>query len=195
MSSVKYSDAVANAFSEAKAWRAASLLLGLVVGILAIALVMQSRATPLTLVPMDFATSKGNVTIQPTKDFGASSADYIAQLALGDLALVLNWTPENVQVQHMRFMNRMTPDLYAEQNVTLSAQAAEFRSNSTTQSFYPNTTKVGNGDGAGSSKVIVEGTLVRWTGEKESIRIRVSYVLSYAKYRGYAHVSSLKIQK
>lgn len=194
MSSVKYSDAVANAFSEAKAWRAASLLLGLVVGILAIALVMQSRATPLTLVPMDFATSKGNVTIQPTKDFSQSSPDYIAQLALGDLALVLNWTPENVQVQHQRFLNRMTPELYAEQNVTLTTQAAEFRANSTSQSFYPNTTKVGNGEG-GSSKVVVDGTLVRWTGEKESIRVKVTYNITYAKSRGYAHVASLKIQK
>jgi type IV conjugative transfer system protein TraE len=192
MSSVKYTDAVANAFSEAKAWRAASVLLGLVVGILAIALVMQSRATPLTLVPMDFATSKGGpITIQPTKDYSESSPDYLAQIALGDLALVLNWTPENVEVQHQRFLNRMTTELYAEQNVSMLTQAAEFKSSSTTQSFYPSTTRVGTK----GSQVIVEGTLVRWTGEKESIRAKVIYTISYAKFRGYAHVASLKIQK
>lgn len=191
MSSVKYTDAVANAFSEAKAWRAASVLLGLVVGILAIALVMQSRATPLTLVPADFASFKGPLTIQPTKDYGEASPDYLAQIALGDLALVLNWTPENVEVQHQRFLNRMTTELYAEQNVTMLTQAAEFKSSSTTQSFYPGRTKVSS---KGSS-VIVEGTLVRWTGEKESIRVKVIYTISYAKFKGYAHVASLKIQK
>lgn len=191
MSSVKYTDAVANAFSEAKAWRAASVLLGLVVGILAIALVMQSRATPLTLVPMDFATSSGNVTIQPTKDYSESSPDYLAQIALGDLSLVLNWTPENVEVQHQRFLNRMTTELYAEQNVSMMTQAAEFKTSSTTQSFYPGRTKVGSK----GSQVIVEGTLVRWTGEKESIRVKVIYTISYAKFKGYAHVASLKIQK
>jgi type IV conjugative transfer system protein TraE len=191
MSNVKYTDAVANAFSEAKAWRAASVLLGLVVGILSIALVMQSRATPLTLVPYDFATSKGNITVQPTKDFSESSPDYLAQLALGDLALVLNWTPENVELQHQRFLNRMTPELYAEQNVAMMTQAVEFKSNSTTQSFYPTTTKVGNK----GSQVVVEGTLVRWTGEKESVRVHVTYTITYAKTRGFAHVASLKIQK
>ena len=187
----KYSDAVANAFSEAKAWRAATVLLGLVVGVLAIALVIQSRATPLTLVPASFATSQGNITIEPTKDYSESSPDYLAQIALGDLALVLNWTPDNVEVQHQRFMNRMTPELYAEQNVAMMTQAAEFKANSTTQSFYPTDTRVSSK----GSQVVVDGTLVRWTGEKESIRVKVTYTLTYAKSRGYAHVSSLKIQK
>jgi len=191
MSSYKYTDAVANAFSEAKAWRAASVLLGLVVGILAIALVMQSRATPLTLVPANFASSSGPITVQPTKDFSESSPDYLAQIALGDLALVLNWTPENVEVQHQRFLNRMTPELYAEQNVAMMTQAVEFKRNSTTQSFYPSITKVSST----GSQVVVQGTLVRWTGEKESIRVKVVYTINYAKSRGYAHVASLKIQK
>lgn len=191
MSSVKYTDAVANAFSEAKAWRAASVLLGMVVGILAIALVMQSRATPLTLVPMEFATSSGNITIEPTKDYSASSPDYLAQIALGDLALVLNWTPENVEVQHQRFLNRMTPGLYAEQNIEMMGEAGNFKRTSTTQSFYPGTTRVGSK----GSQVVIEGTLVRWTGEKESIRVKAIYTISYAKFRGYAHVASLKIQK
>lgn len=188
---VKYTDAVANAFSEAKAWRAASVLLGLVVGILAIALVMQSRAAPLTLVPMNFATSTGNLKIQPTKDYSESSPDYLAQISLGDLGLVLNWTPENVVVQHQRFLNRMTPELYADENVRLMAQADEFKSSSTTQSFYPTTTKVSTS----GSVVVVDGTLVRWTGEKESVRAKVIYTITYAKSGGYAHVASLKIQK
>ena len=187
----KYTDAVSNAFSEAKAWRAATVLLGLVVGTLSIALVMQSRAAPMILVPANFASVDGPIKIQPTNEYGETSPDFLAQIALGDLALILNWTPDNVAVQHQRFLNRMTPELYAEQNVAMMTQASEFKSNSTTQSFYPTTTRVG----AKGSVVVVDGTLVRWTGEKESIRARVVYTISYAKFKGYAHVASLKIQK
>lgn len=186
-----YTDAVSNAFSEAKAWRLASILLGLVVGVLSIALVMQSQATPMILVPANFASSDGPIKIQPTKDYSESSPDYLAQTALGDLALVLNFTPEDVEVQTQRFLNRMTPELYADQNVTMVTQALEFKSNSTTQSFYPSTTKVGSK----GSTVVVDGTLVRWTGEKESIRAKVVYTVTYAKTKGYAHVASLKLQK
>jgi type IV conjugative transfer system protein TraE len=191
MPTVKYTDAVANAFSEAKAWRAACLVVGLVAGVLAIALAIQSNSTPVTLVPANFAASTGKVTINPKKGFGSVSPDYVSQMALGDLGLVLNWTPQTVRIQYQRFLNRMTPELYAEQNIKLLTQAGEFESNSTTQSFYPDVTKV-SVDG---NTVVANGTLVRWTGEKESIRVKATYTITYAKSEGYAHVASLKIQQ
>lgn len=191
MPTVKYTDAVANAFSEAKAWRAACLVVGLVAGVLAIALAIQSNSAPITLVPANFAASKGKVTIDPREGFGTVSPDYLAQLALGDLGLILNWTPQTVKIQYSRFLNRMTPDLYAEQNVKLLTQASTFESNSTTQSFYPEKTQV-SVDG---NTVVAKGTLVRWTGEKESIRVNAVYTITYAKSEGYAHVASLKIQQ
>lgn len=191
MPSVKYTDAVANAFSEAKAWRAACLVVGLVAGVLAIALAIQSNSTPITLVPANFASSNGAITINPKKGFGEVSPEYVSQMALGDLGLVLNWTPQTVKIQYQRFLNRMTPELYAEQNVQLLNQAEEFQSNATTQSFYPDTTKVS----ADGNTVVAQGTLVRWTGEKESIRVTATYTITYAKSEGYAHVASLKIQQ
>lgn len=184
----KYTDAVANAFSEAKAWRTATLFLMLICGVLAFSLIYQSRTTPVILVPAGYDTAKGPMKVVPSKDFAEASPDYLAQIALGDLALILNWIPDDVELQHQRFLNRMTPELYAEQNVTMMQQAAEYKSNSTSQSFYPNSTKVGT-----KGQVVIEGTLVRWTGEKESVRVRVSYTITYSKYKGYAHVASLKI--
>ena len=186
----KYTDAVANAFSEAKAWRTTSLALMLLCGVLAFSLIYQSRTTPYILVPSDFATAQGNVKITPNQPYGTTSPDYLSQIALGDLALALNWTPNNVEVQTKRFFNRMTVDLYTEQNVAMMQQALSYKSSGMSQSFYPSTTKVK----PNSNEVTVDGYLVRWTGEKESLRANVTYTITYVNYKGYAHVASLQIQ-
>lgn len=186
-----YLDVVANAFQEAKAWKFASLVLSLVCGGLAFGLVYESRNAPVVLVPYNFASDKGTITVKPNGVAGETSPEYLAQTALGDLSTVLNWTPEDVEIQHQRFLNRMTPELYAEQNVKLMQEATDFKTNTTTESFYPVGTRV---DGP-HNQVIVDGTLVRWTGEKETLRLKVTYTITYAPYKGYLHVAGLQIKK
>jgi len=188
--SKNYLDVVANAFQEVRAWKYACLILGIVCFGLCYFLVSAAKNAPMVLIPYDFAVADGPQKIKPGGNDGMGSPDYLSQIALGDLATVLNWTPLSVEVQHQRFLNRMTPNLYAEQNVTLLAQAADFRNNSTTESFYPSGSKAD----AKGMQTVVDGTLVRWTGEKETLRLKVSYTITYAQYKGYLHVSGLQIK-
>ncbi|MBC8737243.1 hypothetical protein F6X40_10530 [Paraburkholderia sp. UCT31] len=190
MSKTTYLDVVANAFGEAKAWKFACLALGAVCAGLTFGLVYQARNSPVVLVPFNFATMDGKQTVSPNGNFADASPDYLAQIALGDLALVLNWTPDDVLVQYQRFLNRMTPDLYAEQNVSMLAEANDYRTTGTTQSFYPTGARA-----TSKNEVIVDGTLVRWTGEKESLRMKATYTISYTPFKGFLHVSGLRIQK
>jgi len=90
--------------------------------------------------------------------------------------------------QHQRFLNRVTEDLYGEQREQLLAQADEYKRRSLTQSFFPESVKV-SGD---STKVEVSGSQIRWMGGKETLRSRVTYVLSYKVFKGYMHVSDLR---
>ena len=184
-----YLDSVANAHDEVKAWKLASLTLGAVCAALTIGIVIQARNAPVILVPPNFAQADGPEKVKPNGNFAKESPDFLVTTALGDLATILNWTPEDADIQTRRFLNRMTPDLYAEQNAKLLGAAAQYKTDATTQSFYPTNSKVSS-DG----NVEISGTLVRWTGEKEVFRTPVTYTISYTTYKGYLHVSALRIK-
>lgn len=191
-----YLDVVANAFKEARAWKYACFVLTGICAGLTVGLVYEAGNAPTVLVPYEFATAnglateKGPLTVQSLGTAGQTSPDYLSQVALGDLATVLNWTPGSVDVQHQRFLNRMTPELYAKQNVKMLTESAEFKSNSISESFYPSRSQID----VKQNQAVVDGTLVRWTGEKETLRLNVTYTITYAPYKGYLHVSGLRIE-
>lgn len=186
-----YLDAVANAFHEAKAWKYACFVLTGVCAALTIGLVYEAGNTPTVLVPADFANSSGPIKIVAKNGSSKTDGEYLSQLAMGDLATVLNWTPLTVLTQHQRFLNRMTPELYAAQNIKMMNEADGYKSSSVTESFYPTESKVD----VLHNQANVSGTLVRWTGEKETLRVNATYQITYAKYKGFLHVSGLQIQK
>jgi hypothetical protein len=190
MSKQTYLDNVANAFKEVRAWKSACLALGAVCGVLAFGLIYQARNAPVILVPYGFATDNQKLQINPNGKAGEVAPDYLANIALADLATILNWTPETVELQHLRFLNRATPQLYAEENVALKAKAAEFKERNTTESFYPSGSRVD----ATTNTVFVDGSLVIWEGEKQTLNKKLTYQISYDTYKGFLHVSSLKIQ-
>lgn len=190
MAKQTYLDNMANAFKEVRAWKSACMVLGAVCGVLAFGLIYAERNAPMVLVPYGFATSDGKMKINPNGKAGEVAPDYLATLALSDLETALDWTPETVETQNARFINRLTERLYADQNVDLMTKASEFRSSGTTESFYPNGTRVD----AAQNTVIVDGTLVRWEGEKQTLHQKVTYKISYETTKGYLHVSALKIQ-
>ena len=117
-----------------------------------------------------------------------TSSEYVANMALSDLSLVLNFTPDNVMTQHQRFLNRVTEDLYASSQVTMMAQAKENKSQAVTQSFFPSDVNI-SPDGA---KAEVSGTQLRWLAGKEILRSTVKYAITYKVYKGYMHVADLR---
>ncbi len=184
----RYLDVVANAFSAMQAWRMASFLMAGVIAFLVYALVYQARNTPVVLVPFELAAQGKQARVATNGEIRGTSFEYMANMALSDLTLILNFTPDNVVSQHQRFLNRVTEDLYGAQRETLLAQADEFKRRNLTQSFYPDDLKVS----ADSSKVEVSGTQIRWMGGKETLRSRVTYILTYKVFKGYMHVSDLR---
>lgn len=182
-----YLDVLANAFKTVNAWRNATFFLGAVVVILAYALVYSARNTPVVLVPYDLATSSERVTVTTNGEIRGTSNEYVANVALGDLSLILNYTPENVVTQHKRFLNRLTEDLYAEQKENLLGLADDLKRKDITQSFFPSEVKVS----PEGNKVVVSGTQVRFLAGKELQRVKLTYVIAYKVYKGFMHVADL----
>lgn len=189
MARSNYADLLANAFASISAWRFAALAMACVAAILALALAYASLQAPAYLVPYEFATMKGPVKVTPGKE--RVNPDYLATVALGDLSLITTFHPDNVGVQYARFLNRATPELYSAQNVRLTAEAQDFAQEKVSQTFYAGATKVA----AQGLLVEVQGSLVRWSGDKEVLRTHVVYHVTYKESRGMLSVDDISIRK
>lgn len=189
MTKQTYFDTIANAFSEAKAWRLASMALGASVVFLTGALIFTTQNAPTVLVPFDFATNNMRVKVTTNGEIRGTSNEYLVNLALSDISLISNFTPDTVQTQYERFLNRTTESLFANQGATLRAEAKSLKLDVTTQAFFPNErTKVAE-DG---TKVEVSGTLIRWIADREILRQSVTYVVTYSVFKGFFHISDIR---
>ena len=182
-----YLGVTANAYRAVQAWKYASFLLGTVAVALGYLLVDTARNAPVVLVPYEFATTQGKQKVEVNGSLRETSTEYLANVALSDLTLILNFVPDTVISQHQRFLNRLTDSLYGSQREALLAQAADFKSKNVTQSFFPTTIKVA----PDNTKVSIEGTQVRWLGGKD-IRTPVTYEISYQSVKGFFLVSDLR---
>ena len=185
----KFIGALSNAFSEARAWKLTTFMVGGLAVALAVALVWSSADRPVVLVPAGFAESHGRVTVSPSS--GRSSPGYISQIALGDLSLALDWQPDDVVTQYRRFLNRLTNSEYAAESVPLMAKAHRDQANDVSQSFYPNRVYVN----LQKLSAKVYGVLERWEGGKRVLHSPIEYRVTYDNEGGYLHVASLKIAR
>lgn len=183
-----YLDVIANVSRTAQAWRFSTFVLTGLVVVLTYALVHSARNTPVVLVPYELASSGERMTVTTNGEIRGTSNEYVANIAMGDLSLILNFTPDNVLTQHKRFLNRVTEELYAQQKETLLGLAEELKKKGVTQSFYPTEVRVAS-DGA---RVVVRGTQIRYLAGKELQRVTMTYVISYKAYKGYMHVADLR---
>lgn len=183
-----YMDSVANAFQAIQAWKTTTFALSVTVFVLAGALIYQQRNTPVVLVPHDFATSGSRQTVTTNGEIRGTSHEYLANTAISDLSLILNFIPDNVISQNARFLNRLTENLYGQQREKLLGQAQDFKKRDVTQSFYPTSVRVST-DGV---SVEVKGTQLRFVGSKETLRAPMTYLIKYQAYKGYLHVADLR---
>jgi type IV conjugative transfer system protein TraE len=190
MSKKTYFDSIANAFNEAKAWRTAAFSLGAAVVFLTGALIFTAQNAPTVLVPHDFATNNGPVKVATNGSIRGTSNEYLVNLALSDIALITNFTPDTVQTQYERFLNRTTQALYGSQGDALRAEAANLKKNATTQAFFPSDKTSVSPDG---TRVVATGTLIRWEGDREIIRQSATYVITYSVFKGYFHIKDVHI--
>lgn len=182
-----YLQTVANAFKTVNAWRSATIAVSVVAAILCYGFVQNARNTPVVLVTHDMATTQGRLTVTTNGEIRGTSNEYLANIALADLGLVLNFTPDNVITQHKRFLNRVTESLYMASGNELLAQAEQLKKDGIVQSFHPDEVKVSQ-DG---TKVYVSGTQIRYRGLGELQRVNLEYIVSYKRYKNFLHVSDL----
>lgn len=183
-----YTEILANAFKEVRAWKLTAVLLAGISVFLVIALIYQAGSRPVILVPANIAEVHGPVKVAPGGAFSGTSPDYLAQTALGDLALILDWQPDDVELQYQRFLNRCTNSLYARENVRLINEARKHMNADESQSFYPETTVVN----LKTDQVIVHGVLVRWIGDKQVVRVRQGFTVTYRMQNGFLHVANVQ---
>ncbi len=184
-----YLDTIANAFNEAKAWRMATMALGAAVVFLTGALIFTSQNAPTVLVPFDFAANGARMKVTTNGEIRGTSQEYLVNLALSDLSLITNFTPDTVVVQYERFLNRTTESLYANQGAALRDEAKQLKADATTQSFFPNEQTKVSPDG---TSVEVAGTLIRWISDREVVRQPATYVITYTVFKGYFHVKNVR---
>lgn len=181
-------DQAANANKATSAWKFAAFTMAGLSAFLTVALIYQARNAPTVLVPYGFATAVEVSKVTTNGDINGTSVGYISSLAIADLNLILNMTPDDSIVQTKRFLARVTPELFGAQNENLLAIAEEFRRSATTQAFYPLEAKVSR-DG---TTVEVSGKQVGYVGGKQVSLNVVTYIVKYTVYKGYFHVADLR---
>lgn len=184
-------DSIGNANASALSWRASFFTMTGFAAALALVIGVMWFNQQVVLIPHELATLKGPVKVSGTGRIEKSDPEYVTAMAISDLSLILNWTPETVITQYQRFLNRATSELYARENINLMQEAEKNRSNATTQAFFPDSTTVD----LANSRVVVKGSLIRWVGDKESMRLTAQYTVGYRVNRGYLHVSKLELTK
>lgn len=187
MSGHSYTETIAQAFAEVKAWKVATLIFAAVTCVLAFALVKKSLQETIILIPHEIASAKGHIKLDTASKM--MNPDYLQYLAIADLNLLLNWTPASVKNQYARFLNRTSADLYSAQNVKLIQDAETFSKSATSQAFYPE----GNVKVNEKGLVRIEGLVVRWTGEKEVLRYKAAYLVQYKESGSTLLIDNVKL--
>lgn len=190
MSSSKnpFVDPVANSQRAVKAWKTTSLVLAGLCAFLVYSIVDLAKNTPTALVPYGFATSTETAKVAAGSDLSGTSSDYVATLAIADLNLILNFTPDDVDVQVNRFLKRLTPELRGTQEGTLYTMASDAKATGLSQAYYPLETKISKD----KTTVEVTGTQIGYSGGKEVSHNVVHYIIKYKTYKGYFHVADLR---
>lgn len=167
----RYSDGLAVERAKAGVWRLAFFSILIVVMGLAITLIYQQVHRPTILIPHQVASASGPIKVEPGT---GESADYLGNLAVADLELLLNWDGNNIEQRFNRFLNRSSKALRQKSEVKLVEEAKDHKRNGETQVFYPNKIRL-----VGKNVVEVFGLLVTFVGEKSVVKNDVTYLVAY----------------
>lgn len=169
--SKRYSDGLGVERAKAGVWRLAFFSVLILVMGLAITLIYQQVHRPTILIPHQVASATGPMKVEPGT---GDSADYLANLAVADLELLLNWDMTNIEQRYSRFLNRSSKALRQKSEVKLFTEAKEHKKNGENQVFYPNKVRL-----VGSNVVEIYGLLVTFVGEKSVVRNDITYLVAY----------------
>ena len=176
-----------NLAKSARAWRAAFMA---VVAVLVIVLWMLRGIVndmPVRLIPYDYAINKG---ISSVPEIGVASPEYASRIAIADISLYSNWTPNTVGKQFRRFLNRCAPELYSNQQPKLINLAEEYSNGNRSRAFFPRRTSVNEGP-----VVKVTGELRRYEGDQLLSSRLVTYSVEYRLLHGVPYIHRIQQQE
>lgn len=175
-------DSVKQGVVEAKVWRSAFKFMAVVAFALLAGLLWFVAHPSIVLLPQGVAEATGPMKVTVGK---ATDPQYLTEVALSDLGLLLDWTPDTVTTQYARFLNRVTPALFASKQVSLVAEAQKHQKAAETEAFFPKTTTVQG------LTVSVVGELDQWIASNQVVHQDTTYVVTYQFEGGMLHVASV----
>lgn len=180
---MKYLNTLRNQILVARGWMFATVVFALIAAWLAIQLGAATANMPTRLVPYNFDTLDGPVEVT---NEARSSEKYLTRLALADLQLYTDWTPQTVEDQFGRFQNRMAPSLYAKKGSALASRAEELADAEGSQSLFVEDASASDG------KVRIDGVLHEWQGQERVEDKRVRYELRYTFSGGTPYLEGFR---
>ena len=165
-----YPDVILNAFKSVQAWKSLSLVLMGILIFETVALGWMSGQRTVILIPQGLSNAKAPVKLSLGEPF---TPDYLTSVARGDLYMLLNWTPDNIEQQYGLFLSRLEPALVDAQRESLLMESKQHREEGLTQSFYNTRSQVKG------TAVTMYGILVRSAGGREVYRGPAIYQLDY----------------
>lgn len=179
---------LSKAFTAVQAWKFSTFTLGAVCAMLAYGLIHQANTRPVVLLPYEAATKlTESVTVPTNGTFKDLDVNYLSNVAMSDISLLLNYIPENVVQQHKRFLSRLAPDTATLFRDKLESEAKALQQEGKSQSFAPMKVEVLPDSG----KVRIRGKLTRILGGQVVLDTNIGYLVSYTSSQGYLHISQL----
>lgn len=165
-----YPDVIVNAFKSVQAWKSLSLVLlgALFFETLMLGWVAGQRTV--ILVPQHLASAKAPITLNIGQPF---NPDYMTGVAKGDISYLLDWTPDNIELQYSLFLGRLSANVYVAQKEVLLNESRLHREEGVTQSFYVTRSTISG------QTATLHGVLVRAVGGREVFRGPATYALTY----------------
>lgn len=183
---MRYMSVLANQWQRSQAWIVVSFLLGGFCVYLLLSNVAQTKKMTVRLIPQEYDMVHGPVDVDRT---ATSSATYLTLIALADVKNYTDWTPRTVQNVTGRFVNRMTPSLYAVQGNQAMLAAEERAKGERSQSFYVEATSVKD------EQVKITGILRIWQGQVEVSSDRTEYTLTYSSSDGVPKIQGFSARR
>lgn len=168
---MRFLSALRNEARDKRAWFAITTFLSAINIFLIFELVSVSGRVNNVLIPSGLI--RGRVPVQMTAAKNAHNAQYLTTLAISDMSLLADWTPNTVKYQMARFIARLAPTYLGSQETVLLHAATRDSGKSFSQTFFV------DGTVARGNTVSLTGELERWKHGAPQSSADMKWVLRY----------------
>lgn len=185
---MSHANALIKTSKSKRSWQFVSFILAGISVILTFSLIKVSGNTKVVLIP--YTALNENAPISVKGEIGLDST-YLSLLADGDISLFLNWTPKTIDARLSQLKNRLTTEAYANHVEELTKDAAYYKQQGITQTFFPVKKEY-----KAPNQIIITGHVNRSVGARIMTPVQTTYILSYKQTgSGLYALSSIEIEK